>query len=109
VQVPTPTEQVADRAPLLCARCAVALRPGVGNFYRITIEAVADPSPPDLPALEPADIRAQIEQALARLQSATEEEALAQVIRRLTLHLCGPCYRRWIENPTGTAGNEIKP
>jgi hypothetical protein len=108
VQTPT-TDQVADRAPLLCARCGVALRPGSGNFYRISIEAVADPSPPDLPDLDPADIRAQIEQALARLRDVTEQEALAQVIRRLTLHLCGPCYRRWIDDPTGTRGEENEP
>ena len=58
---------VPDR--LLCARCAAELRPGAGNFYRVTIEAVADPWPPTL----------------------TEEN----------LDLCGRCYRRWIENPTG--------
>jgi hypothetical protein len=103
-----PTDQVTDRPPLRCARCAVALRPGAGDFYRVSIEAVADPSPPDLPALEPADIRAQIEQALARLQDMTEQEALAQVSRRLTFHLCGPCYRRWIENPTGTSGTGVE-
>jgi hypothetical protein len=108
--VPTPTtDQIADRAPLRCACCAVPLRPGSGNFYRINIEAVADPSPPDLPDLEPADIRAQIEQALAQLENATEQEALAQVIRRLTFHLCGLCYRRWIEDPTGALRAEIKP
>jgi hypothetical protein len=25
-----------------------------------------------------------------------------QVYRRLVLYLCAPCYRVWIENPTGT-------
>ena len=24
-----------------------------------------------------------------------------QVYRSLTFYLCGPCYREWIENPTG--------
>jgi len=24
-----------------------------------------------------------------------------QVYRRLVLYLCGPCYREWIEKPTG--------
>jgi hypothetical protein len=105
-QVATP-DPIAELAPLQCARCAAALQPGSGNFYRITIEAVADPSPPLLPALDLADIRRQIEQTLARLQDMTEQEALAQVIRRLEFHLCGPCYRRWIENPTGTASPEL--
>jgi hypothetical protein len=31
----------------------------------------------------------------------SEQEALDQVYRRLVLYLCGPCYRVWIEDPTG--------
>jgi hypothetical protein len=31
----------------------------------------------------------------------SEQEWMDQVHRQLTLHLCRPCYRRWIENPTG--------
>jgi hypothetical protein len=27
------------------------------------------------------------------------QEAMDQVYRRVTVYLCGPCYRRWIENP----------
>ena len=29
--------------------------------------------------------------------------AMDEVRRRLVLHLCGPCYRQWIEDPTGRA------
>ena len=43
----------------------------------------------------------EIERLLARLEGVSEQEALDQVYRRRTLHLCGPCFRRWIENPTG--------
>jgi hypothetical protein len=38
---------------------------------------------------------------LARLEGISEQEALDQFYRRRTLHLCIPCFRRWIENPTG--------
>jgi hypothetical protein len=35
------------------------------------------------------------------MDGVTAQEALDQVYRRLVIHLCGPCYRNWIENPTG--------
>jgi hypothetical protein len=95
-------EGTPDEGPVACRRCGAELRPGAGNFYRVTIEAVADPTPPSLSAEDLAtDVRRQIEQLLARLASLSEEEALAQVYRRLRFYLCGPCYRGWIEDPTG--------
>ena len=92
----------ADEGPPVCRRCQAELAPGRGTFYRVTIEAVAEPTPPTITAEDLArDHRAEIERLLARLARLSEEEALAQVYRRLTLYLCGPCYRQWIENPTG--------
>jgi hypothetical protein len=91
-----------DPAPLLCARCATELEPGSGNFYRVLIEAVADPSPPVMANEETAEeIRRQINELLAQLRDVSAEEALDQVYRRLVLYLCGNCYREWIENPIG--------
>jgi hypothetical protein len=91
-----------DCGPLSCARCLAELQRGAGNCYRITIEAVADPFPPTISAEElEADLRQQIEQLLARMQTLSEQEALEQVYRRLTLYLCAACYRQWIKNPTG--------
>ena len=88
--------------PPSCARCGAALRPGSGDFYRVTIEAVADPTPPTFSEEDlAADVRQEIERVLARLEGVSEQEALGQVYRRRTLHLCAPCYRGWIENPTG--------
>jgi hypothetical protein len=75
--------------------------PGAGNFYRVTVEAVADPALPPLSPGDPDAIRRQIEQLLARMAGRPEQELLDQVYRRLTFHLCGPCYRPWIEKPTG--------
>jgi hypothetical protein len=86
---------------LVCRRCGAALRPGAGDFYRVVIEAVADPSPPDLSNEDLAhDVRAEIERLLTQMASLSEEEALAQVYRRLTLYLCLRCYRDWIDDPT---------
>ena len=89
-------------APLLCARCAAELQPGSGDFYRVLIEAVADPSPPVILTEETAgEIRRQIDELLEEMQNISAQEAMDQVYRRLVLYLCGKCYREWIENPTG--------
>ncbi len=37
-------------APLFCARCARELQPGAGDFFQVTIEAIADPFPPKIEA-----------------------------------------------------------
>ena len=98
------TKQDRDFAPLLCARCAAELEPGTGSFYQVTIEAVADPTPPIITAEDLAvDIRQRIEQLLQQMENLSAQEAMDQIYRRLTLHLCGPCYRQWIENPAGDA------
>ena len=94
--------QPADFAPLLCARCMAELQPGSGSFYQVTIEAVADPTPPTISDADlAADLRKRIERLLQQMQDLSAQEAMDQVHRRLTLYLCGPCYREWIENPTG--------
>jgi hypothetical protein len=68
----------------------------------VSIEAVADPTPPAFPVEDlEADVRHEIERLLARVEGVSGQEALDQVYRRRVLHLCGPCFRRWIENPTG--------
>jgi hypothetical protein len=91
-----------EAAPVFCARCAAELLPGRGDFYQVTIEAVADPTPPAVTAEEmQGDLRGQIEELLARLAQTSAQEAMDQVHRRLTLHLCRPCYVVWIENPAG--------
>jgi hypothetical protein len=95
-------DQPVDPTPLLCARCTAELEPGTGVLYRVTIEAVADPTPPTISAANlDTDIRKRIEELLQQMQDLSAQEAMDQVYRRLTLYLCGPCYRHWIENPTG--------
>jgi hypothetical protein len=89
-------------SPLSCRRCGASLTPGAGNFYAVTIEAVADPTPPTFSAEDLAgDVRQKIERLLDQLKGLSEQEALDSVYRRRSFHLCGPCLRRWIEDPTG--------
>lgn len=87
-------------APLFCARCARELQPGAGDFFEVTIEAVADPFPPRIESdNRPEALRAQIEELLEKMEDVSAREALEQVYRRLVIHLCNACYARWIENP----------
>lgn len=89
---------------LLCHRCGALLTPGEGDFYVARIEAFADPTPPKIrqesfDAGGPMEINEEISNLLAEMKHMSERELMDQVHRRLTLHLCGPCYREWIENP----------
>lgn len=86
---------------LLCHRCGCALTPGEGNFYVVRIDAVCDPSPPTFDSNESiTDIAADWERLLDQMRGLSERELMDQVYRRLTLHLCGPCYAAWIDDPT---------
>lgn len=93
-------ESPEPTGPLFCARCSVELHPGSGDFFQITIEAVADPSPPVVPGDEsPSVLRRRIDRLIEELRDVSEREAMDQVHRRLVIHLCNRCYRGWIETP----------
>lgn len=90
-----------DAPSVFCSRCALELHPGTGDSFQVTIEAVADPAPPVLTGDDSADeLRGAIGRLIGELADVSEREALDQVHRRMVLHLCVPCYRQWIENPT---------
>jgi hypothetical protein len=92
-----------DRPPPFRDICSKELHPGRGDFYRVRIEAVADPSPPSFTEEDLArDVSAEISRLLERMRDMTEQELRDQVHRRVVLHLCIPCYARWIENPTNS-------
>jgi hypothetical protein len=89
--------------PLFCARCRCVLVPGRGDFYVVRIEAFADPFPPEFTDDDLAgDLEARWERLVSQLRQLSAREAMDQVYRRTTLHLCAPCYARWIEDPAGT-------
>jgi hypothetical protein len=89
-----------DVEPLLCSRCLKDLHAGRGEFYVVSIEAVADPTPPEISAGDFArDYRRDWREIVAALHDVSPQEALDQVYRRVVIHLCNACYREWIENP----------
>ncbi|HID21095.1 MAG TPA: hypothetical protein EYP14_01660 [Planctomycetaceae bacterium] len=93
---------MVDEPPIFCNRCARLLHPGRGDFYVIHIEAVADPSPPEVTEADlQRDPSAEIARLLDQMRDLSEQELMDQVYRRLILYLCRPCYETWIENPTG--------
>jgi hypothetical protein len=91
-----------DEAPLFCDRCVRELTPGQGDFYVVKIEAIADPTPPVFQDRDlERDLRGEINKLVAELEDLSERESMDQVCRRVTIFLCGDCYRKWIENPAG--------
>lgn len=91
---------------LFCHRCGAVLTPGVGNWYVVRVEAFADPTPPNISAeaaspAAAADTTAEIERLVEQMRHMSPTELGEQVYRSMTLQLCGPCYRAWIENPAG--------
>ena len=90
--------------PLVCHRCGRLLSAGKGDFYLVRIEAFADPSPPVISAEDLAaggDLQAKIQSVIDQMKGMSQQELADQVYRRLTIHLCGTCYRSWIEDPAG--------
>jgi hypothetical protein len=93
-----------SESPIFCDRCAAQLEPGRGQLYVIKIEALADPTPPNITREDLSrDIAGEIERLLEEMSDVSGQEALDQVYRRLTIYLCNTCYQSWIENPTGNS------
>lgn len=92
----------SDDVHIFCHRCGAILTPGLGNFYVVRIEAFADPAPPDITQELAAgtNIGEEIDRLIEQMAASSGQELMDQVYRRMTLHLCGRCYRAWIENPT---------
>jgi hypothetical protein len=91
-----------NELPLFCQRCGAQLEPGRGEFYLVRIEAFADPTPPSITTADlQRDIVADIERLLTALRDLSEQEAMDQVYRTMTLYLCNGCYQQWIEHPVG--------
>jgi len=68
----------------------------------VRIEAFADPTPPNITKEDlERDIVGEVNRLIEAMGDMSEQEALDQVYRRMTLCLCGACYQQWIENPTG--------
>ena len=96
------TRDEQEDAELLCHRCGSEQTPGEGSFYVVKIKAFADPSPPRISAQNlKADLEGEMNRLIEQMRHLPEQELMDQVYRQLTILLCGPCYRVWIENPAG--------
>jgi hypothetical protein len=94
-----------NTAGLLCHRCGATLTPGKGSFYVVRIEAFADPTAQEITAEDLLhDPGAEIDQLIEAARETSAAELMDQVYRKMTIHLCWPCYRRWIEDPAGSGG-----
>ena len=93
---------MTDDAPILCTSLPKDTRSRPRRILQVTIEAVADPTPPSFSGDELArDYRRDWREVVAALKDTSPQEALDQVYRRVVIHLCNACYRDWIENPAG--------
>ncbi len=89
-----------DELPLCCHRCGTELEPGKGNYFLVSIVAMADPFPPVFSKEDLLrDAKEEIRRLIEQMRDLSEREAMDQVYRRLVIYLCNPCYRQWIENP----------
>ncbi|MFP3938314.1 MAG: hypothetical protein ACLFVW_08220 [Phycisphaerae bacterium] len=92
----------SEQDNLFCHRCGAHLKPGRGDFYVVRIEAFADPTPPNFSQEDLlCDPGEEIDRLIEQMSEMSPQELMDQICRRLTLHLCGRCYREWIENPAG--------
>lgn len=80
-----------------CHRCSAPLTRGDGSCWIVRIEAFADPEV--IITEQPEETAVEIERLIAAAADRSEAELMDDVHRRLTITLCGPCYRVWIENP----------
>ncbi|HVS72487.1 MAG TPA: hypothetical protein VHQ47_14625 [Phycisphaerae bacterium] len=88
--------------PTICQGCGKELTPGRSHFYVIHIHAYADDSPPVFTEEDlKKDHAAEMKKALADAAQFSEQELMDTIHRRVAFYLCGPCYRKWIENPVG--------
>jgi hypothetical protein len=93
----------SDLPRLTCRRCARDLCPGQGNFYVVSILAVADPAPPVFTENDLArDVEHEIQRLLTHMRDLDAQQAQDQVYRRIVFHLCEACYYAWIDDPTGS-------
>jgi hypothetical protein len=98
-----PDESTGDE--IVCHRCgAMRQQPGPA-FYIIRIEAFAEHSD-ETATLEEIghDIQTELRYILEEARGLSAHELMDQVYRRMVLHLCPRCYRRWIDNPVAGDG-----
>ncbi len=92
---------MAAHTRVLCDRCGRAVPRNA--HYRVRIEVVADPSPPDLTRedVEEADFDWTVSQLLDEMKDATADELEDAVARQFEFRICRPCQLRFLRDPLG--------
>jgi hypothetical protein len=91
---------MSEDDPLFCAHCLASLTPGAGNFWVISIDAVADPTPPEFTEEDlRRDLRSEFAEVVRQMQDTSPLEAMDQVHRHMVIHLCNRCFETWMDNP----------
>jgi hypothetical protein len=97
-----PQSDPARESTIFCNRCLRLLQPGAGDFYEVSILSIRDPSPPLITAEDlERDPTQTWRELLNELANTSPREALDQVYRQVTVHLCDACHASWIEDPAG--------
>ncbi len=95
------TAYETDEQAVICHRCGTIMKSGGPLFYVVRIEAFPLPEMPAISELElERDYKDVLAELLEQMKGMSSQELMDQVYRRLTVHLCPPCYQQWIENPT---------
>lgn len=89
-----------DSSRRLCDRCLGELKEGMGEFFEVRVQAVADPSAPVLDLENSAEeLEREYEELVASLENLDPREALDQVVRFRNWTLCNRCFEAWFDDP----------
>jgi len=90
---------MAPHTRVICDRCGRAVPRHA--HYRVRIDVVADPSPPDLTHedLEEADLAWTLAQLQDDLKHATAADLEDAIAKQFEFRICRPCQLRFIRDP----------
>ena len=82
-----------------CGSCGRPLR--AGAFYVVRVDVFADPAMPPIDTSHGPAPGEGVDDLLAQLSTATEEELQDQVFRRFEYRVCAGCQKAILKNPLG--------
>ncbi len=97
---------MAAHTRVICDRCGRAVPRHA--HYRVRIDVVADPSPPELTQedLNETDFDWSVAQLLEEMKHATADELEDSVARSFEFRICRSCQLRLIRDPLGRGDDD---
>jgi hypothetical protein len=84
--------------PLYCDGCGKEVHGGRGDYYAVSIVAVADPMPPVITDEErEADVSREIRRLIERLKGRKAEDLANEVVEEVSLRFCLVCFADWMD------------